>query len=129
MWRDLLWVGRVKVACGEIDEAIEFMANSVNPWTPMAGLARFAEAALLQAGRCAEAYERYAFEANRATTYRATFRRVAGKYPEIDPGRVMSDLIATTPGEEGGWFATTKTLKSGIWQGVEGGLNSDPPCL
>ena len=111
MWHDLLWVGRVKVARGEIDEAIEFMAKSVNAWTPMAGLARFAERVLLQAGRRTEAYEKYALEANRATTYLATFRLVAGKYPGIDPDRVLSDLIATTPGEEGKWFATAKALK------------------
>ena len=48
MWDDLLWVGRCKVARGEIDGAIEFMTKAVNPWTPMAGLARFAEAVLLQ---------------------------------------------------------------------------------
>lgn len=111
MWRDLLWVGRVMVARGEIDEAIEFMAKSVDPWTPMAGLACFAEGVLLNVGRRTEAYEKYALEANRATTYVATFRLIAGKYPEIDPDRVLSDLIATTPGEEGKWFATAKTLK------------------
>lgn len=111
MWRDLLWVGRVMLVRGEIDEAIEFMAKSVNAWTPMAGLARFAEAVLLQAGRRTEAYEKYAIEANRATTYLATFRLIAGKYPEVDPDRLLADLIATTPGQEGKWFATAKTLK------------------
>jgi len=111
MWRDLLWVGRIMAAHGEIDEAIEFMAKSVNSWTPMAGLARFAEGVLLTAGRRTEAYEKYALEANRATTYLATFRLIAGKYPEIDPDQVLSDLIATTPGEECKWFATAKTLK------------------
>ena len=111
MWRDLLWVGRVKVARSEIDEAIEFMAKSVDPWTPMAGLARFAEGVLLNAGRRTEAYAKYALEANRATTYLATFRLIAGKYPEVDPDRLLLDLIATTPGGEGKWFATAKTLK------------------
>jgi hypothetical protein len=111
MWRDLLWVGRVKVARGEIDAAIEFLAKSVNHWTPMAGLVRFAEGVLLHAGRPTEAYEKYALEANRATTYLSTFRLIAGKYPEIDPDRVLSDLMATTPGQEGKWFATAKTLK------------------
>ncbi len=111
MWHDLLWVGRCKVARGEIDEAIEFMTKAVNAWTPMAGLARFAEGVLLAAGRRAEAYEKHALEANRGTTYLATYRLVSNKYPEIDPDRLLSDLIATTPGEEGKWFATAKTLK------------------
>jgi tetratricopeptide (TPR) repeat protein len=111
MWRDLLWVGRCKVARGEIDEAIEFMAKAVNPWMPMAGLAHFAEGVLLHAGRRTEAYEKYALEANRATTYLATYRLVSKKYPEIDADRLLTDLIATTPGEEGKWFATARTLK------------------
>ena len=111
MWHDVLWVGRCKVARGEIDEAIEFMTQSVNAWTPMAGLARFAEGVLLQAGRRSEAYEKHALDANRATTYLATFRLIAGKYPEIDADRLLTDLIATMPGEEGKWFATAKTLK------------------
>ena len=111
MWHDLLWVGRCKVARDEIDGAIEFMTKAVNPWTPMAGLARFAEGVLLQAGRRTEAYEKYALEANRATTYLATYRLVSKKYPEIGADRLLTDLIATTPGEEGKWFATAKTLK------------------
>jgi hypothetical protein len=111
MWHDLLWVGHCKVARGQIDEAIAFMTNAVNAWTPVAGLAHFAESVLLQAGRRTEAYEKVALAANRGTTYLATFRLIAGKYPEIDPDRVLADLIATTPGEEGKWFATAKTLK------------------
>jgi tetratricopeptide (TPR) repeat protein len=111
MWHDLLWIGRIKVAEDQVDEAIAFMANSVNAWTPLAGLARFAESVLLEAGRRTEAYEKYALEANRATTYLATYRLVSKKYPEIEPDRLLSDLISTTPGEEGKWFATAKTLK------------------
>jgi hypothetical protein len=111
MWHDLLWIGRIKAAQGQVDVAIAFMANAVNAWTPMAGLARFAESVLLEAGRRTEAYEKFALEANRATTCLATYRLVSRKYPEIDPGRVLSDLIGTTPGEEGKWFATAKTLK------------------
>lgn len=33
------------------------------------------------------------------------------KYPGIDADRLLTDLMATTPGEEGKWFATAKTLK------------------
>ena len=69
MWHDLHWIGRIKGATSQIDEA------------------------------------------NRATTYLVTCRLIAGKYSEIDPERVLSDLIATTPGEEGKWFATAKRLK------------------
>ena len=111
MWDDLLWIGRIKAARGQVDEAIAFIAGRVDAWTPMTGLARHAEEMLLQAGRRAEAYEQYALEANRGTSYLATFRAIAKKYPEVDPDRLLSDLIATTPGAEGKWFATAKTLK------------------
>jgi hypothetical protein len=32
-----------------------------------------------------------------------------------DPSQILADLIATTPGEEGSWFATAKELKM-IWR-------------
>ena len=63
----------------------------------MAGLARYAEAILLQAGCRVEAYEKYALEVNRVTTYLATYRLISKKYPEIDADRLLTDLIATTP--------------------------------
>ena len=43
-------VVRCKVARGEIDGAIEFRTKAANAWMPTAGLARFAEGVLLQAG-------------------------------------------------------------------------------
>jgi hypothetical protein len=52
-----------------------------------------------------EAYARYGLSANRAGAYLATFRAVAGKYPEKDAGEIFTDLVETTPGEEGKWFA------------------------
>jgi len=39
-----------KVARGEIDGAIEFRTKAANAWMQTAGLARFAEGVLLQAG-------------------------------------------------------------------------------
>ncbi len=65
----LPWVGRCKVARGEIDEAIALMTKAVSPCKPMAGIARFAEGVLLQAGRRLEEYENYPLEANRATSF------------------------------------------------------------
>ncbi len=48
--------------------------------------------------------------ANRAGTNLATFRAIKKKYPAKDPRGILDDLIAATPGEEGKWFATAKTL-------------------
>jgi len=36
---------------------------------------------------------------------------VAKRYPMKDNSQILADLIATTPGEEGKWFATAKEIK------------------
>jgi hypothetical protein len=38
-------------------------------------------------------------------------RAIAKRYPMIAPERILGDLIASTPGQEGKWFAAAKTLK------------------
>ena len=75
-----------------------------------AAIARACEALLLEADRCDEAYHRFALEANRAGTHLATFRAIRKQYPQKAPREILDDLIATTPDDEGRWFATAKTL-------------------
>jgi hypothetical protein len=111
IWPYLVWGGRVVAARGNVDEAIAYMENRAGLNTPEAALARFAEELLLRAGRRAAAYERYAIEANQANSRLATYRAIAKKYPEIEPDRLLADLIASTPRDEGKWFATAKSLK------------------
>jgi hypothetical protein len=78
---------------------------------PDMALSAVAEQVLLDAGRVDEAYARYGIKATSAHTNIATYRAIAKRYPGIDPNRILGDLIASTPGEEGKWFATAKTLK------------------
>lgn len=111
IWSYRVWGGRVLLARGQVDEAIAYMAGRVGGDAPQAALAEFAEDALLKAGRRSEAYERYAIDANQANSKLATFRAIAKKYPEVDPDKLLSDLIDSTPGEQGKWFATAKSLK------------------
>jgi hypothetical protein len=59
---------------------------------------------------CEEAYRRFAYTANRAGSHLATFRAIKKKYSDKAPRAILDDLIAQTPGEEGKWFATAKTL-------------------
>ena len=47
---------------------------------------------------------------NQAVSRLATYRAIAKKYPEIEPDRLLGDLIASTPGDEGRWFATARSL-------------------
>lgn len=111
IWPYLLRGGRVLLARGQIDEAIAYMQRRSGTTTPEAALARFAEEALLQAGRSDEAYERYAIEANQANSRLATYRAIPRKYPLVEPDRLLHDLIASTPGDEGKRFATAKSIK------------------
>jgi hypothetical protein len=111
IWHDLVWGGRVLLARGEVDAAIEYVNRSGSSYGPQGAVARFAEDALLHAGRTEEAYAGYAIEANQAQSRLATYRAIAKKYPQLGTERLMRDLIASTPGNEGKWFATAKSLK------------------
>ena len=51
---------------------------------------------------------RYGVRANHGGTYLATFRAVSKKYPHKAVGEVLADLVKTTPGDEGKWFAAAK---------------------
>ncbi len=75
---------------------------------PTADLDAVCEEILLSAGSADEAYERYGLVANRRGTYLATFRAVARKYSHKSAADILADLVRTTPGEEGKWFAATK---------------------
>ncbi len=59
-------------------------------------------------GMAEEAYERFAVVANQRSSYSATFRAIAGKYPRRQPAAVLGDLVASTPAQEGRWFAAAK---------------------
>ena len=111
IWPYLVWGGHVLVARGQVDEAIAFVQDRAGSSTSEETVARFAQDALLKAGRRAEAFDRYALLANQANSNLSTFRAIARRYPELAPDKLLGHLIASTPGEPGKWFATAKTLK------------------
>jgi hypothetical protein len=39
---------------------------------------------------------------------------IVRKYPQKDPERILRDLVARTPGDEGKWFAAAK--EAGLWE-------------
>lgn len=109
-WPYREWGVRALAALGRPDEAIAYAEASrglnVNPIT----IAAACEEILLAAGRVEEAYRRYALVATRGTSYLATYRVLARKYPQMPREQLLRDLVATTPGDEGKWFATAKEL-------------------
>ena len=109
-WHDRQWGVKALAAMGRKAEAVRYAhaSRGLNE-SPMA-ISRACEDILLSSGLAEEAYSRYAIEANRKTTYLATFRAIAKKYPHKEPGDILRDLVASTPGEEGKWFAAAKSV-------------------
>jgi len=93
---------------GRKSDAIQLAESSRGPWTPDTSVDMLCEEILLSSGRIEETYQRYGLYANRKSTYLATFRAVAAKYPHKDVREILADLVVTTPGDEGKWFAAAK---------------------
>jgi hypothetical protein len=111
VWWDQRTYGvRALAAMGRIDEATAYAESSLGTNDSPVGMAKIVEEMLLAAGRREEAYARYAILANQGSNRLLTFRAIADKYPNIEPAEILLDLIQSTPGEEGKWFATAKEL-------------------
>lgn len=110
-WHDQQWVARVTSAKGDVDGAVASLERLRSAWTPDNVISELCEGILIDAGRAEQAYSSYGVVATRANTHLATFRAIAKKYPGIAPERILADLIAASPGEEGKWFAAARSLK------------------
>jgi tetratricopeptide (TPR) repeat protein len=108
-WTYRSWGVKALVAMGRKAEALRYAEDSRGLNDSPFFIAEACEEILLSMGRREEAYRRYSMEANRKMTYLATFRAVAAKYPELAPRDILRDLVASTPGEEGKWFAAARS--------------------
>jgi hypothetical protein len=111
MWDYPRYGVKALAAMGRHAEAIRYAEEGRGLKDSPVAIARGCEEVLLSAGLADEAYERYGLLANQAGTYLAWFRAVARKYPGKSRSRLLEDLVAHTPGEEGKWFAATKSAK------------------
>lgn len=107
-WHDRRWGVKALAAMGKKAEAIRYAEDSRGLNDPDREIAQACESILLSSGLADEAYRRYALAANEATTNLATFRAIAKKYPHKPHTEILRDLIASTPGSEGKWFAAAK---------------------
>lgn len=107
-WHDRRWGVKALAAQGRKAEAIRYAEQSRGLNDPGWQIAQACEEILLSSGLADEAYRRYAIEANQGTTNLARFRAIARKYPDQRPEQILRDLIASTPGAEGKWFAAAK---------------------
>ncbi|HEX8010361.1 MAG TPA: hypothetical protein VF814_05430 [Casimicrobiaceae bacterium] len=108
MWHYRHWGVKALAAMGRKTEAIRYAEASRGLNDNPIAIARACEEILLSSGLADEAYARYAIEANQGTTFLATFRSIAKKYPTKAPAKILDDLVASTPGQEGKWFAAAK---------------------
>ncbi|CAN5123333.1 hypothetical protein BH11CYA1_BH11CYA1_16280 [soil metagenome] len=109
-WEYQQFAVKALAALGRKAEAIQHAESCRGNWTSNASVAQVCEEILLGSGFADEAYSRYAIEANQSTTHLATYRAIAKKYPQKPAKEILNDLIDTTPGAEGKWFATAKEL-------------------
>jgi hypothetical protein len=107
-WHYRRWGVKSLAAMGKTAEAIQYAEETRGRNNPDWQISQACEAILLSSGSLEEAYRRYALEANQGTTHLARFRAIARKYPYKQPGEILRDLIASTPGDEGKWFAAAK---------------------
>ena len=107
-WRDRRWGVKALVAMGRRAEALRYAEASRGLNDPVWQIAQACEGILLDSGLAEEAYKRFAIEANQGTPYLATFRAIARKYPGIPEETILRDLVGSTPGNEGKWFAAAK---------------------
>lgn len=102
------WAVRALVAQGKKAEALRYAEACRRSGASGYQIDVLCEEILLSSGMSDEAYARYGLRANPGTTYLATFRAVAKKYPKKAAGEILADLVRTTPGNEGKWFAAAK---------------------
>lgn len=108
MWHYRRYGVLALTAMGRKAEALRFAEASRSRYDPDAEISAACEAILLSSGLVEEAYARYAIQANEKSTRLAQFRAIVAKYPHKAPRQVLADLVASTPGEEGKWFAAAK---------------------
>lgn len=108
IWSYKRWAVKALAAQGRKAEAIRYAEACRSPWASDHDIDGLSEELLLSSGLVDEAYERYALRANKCGTYLATFRAVTRKYPHKRAADILADLVKTTPGEEGKWFAAAK---------------------
>jgi hypothetical protein len=108
IWPYKSWAVKGLAAMGRRAAAIRYAESCRSPWATDHEIDALCEGILLSSGLADEAYARYGLRANRTGTYLATFNAVQKKYPRKRPADILADLVATTAGEEGKWFAAAK---------------------
>lgn len=125
IWPYKRWAVKALAALGKKAEAIQYAEACRSPWASDGDIDALCEEILLSSGLVDDAYRRYGVRAHRGGTYLATFRAIAKRYPHKTPGEILADLVKSTPGDEGKWFAAAK--EAGLYDEALA-LASRTPC-
>jgi hypothetical protein len=109
-WHERRYGVQALIKMGKKGEAIKYAKASRGLNDSQIMIDRTCEEIFLSSGLYAEAYKQYALTSNTGMSNLATFRNIAKKYPMKNKVEILEDLIKSTPGNEGKWFATAKTL-------------------
>jgi len=109
-WYDRKYGVEALVAMGKKGAAIKYAKASRGLNDNPTAIDRGCEEILLSSGLYEEAYQKYGLTVNQGGTNLATFRNIAKKYPMKEKSQILEDLIESTPGDEGKWFAAAKSL-------------------
>lgn len=124
-WPYERWAVKALAAMGRTSDAIDYAESCRGPWTPDASVDALCEEILHASGFVEQAYQRYGARPRQAATFLATFRAVARKYPHKAAADILAELVRSTPGEEGKWFAAAKA--AGLYDAALA-LASRSPC-
>lgn len=102
------WGVRALAALGRPEEALAFARTCRGGYGNDGRLDDACAEILLSQNRVDEAYQSDVLRGVRGGTYVATFRASRKRYPGRPAAEVLADLVATTPGLEGKWFAAAK---------------------
>ncbi|RZO83779.1 MAG: hypothetical protein EVA65_13485 [Oceanococcus sp.] len=107
LWHDRKFGVQALIAMGRPSEALKYAEASRDGYVAGA-IDAACEEILRSSGLREEAYRKYAIAAHTKGTYLSPFRALKKAYPEIPPKRILDDLVASTPGQQGKWFAAAK---------------------
>lgn len=126
IWDYKQWAARALVAVGRRAEALAYAKACRSPYDPSFGwgVDAFCAEVLRESGFGGEAF-RHELAAPRPTTYAARFRALVKQYPGKPPAEILAELVASTPGAEGKWFAAAK--QAGLFEDALD-LASRSPC-
>jgi hypothetical protein len=124
-WPHQRWAVKALAAMGKKAEAIRYAESCRSDWASDSSIDALCEEILFSSGLVEEAYARYGLSANRGSSYLATYRAIAKKYPQKKPSDILNDLVKRTPADEGKWFAAAKN--AGLYaEAIE--LANRSPC-